>query len=101
MMLTPLLISIAPKAATRIVDCPLPERLKSGRYSWTTELDTDIEKDNHLIIIGYGINGRNLSRAAQYAGIPYVILELNAETVRTEQELGQPIFFGDATHETV
>jgi CPA2 family monovalent cation:H+ antiporter-2 len=101
MMLTPLLISIAPRVATRIADWPLPERLKSGRYSWSTAIDSDIEKENHLLIVGFGLNGRNLCQAAQYAGIPYVILELNAETVRQEQEKGQPIFFGDATHETV
>jgi CPA2 family monovalent cation:H+ antiporter-2 len=93
MMLTPLLISIAPRVAARIADWPLPERLKSGRYSWSTAIDSDIEKENHLLIVGFGLNGRNLCQAAQYAGIPYVILELNAETVRQEQEKGQPIFF--------
>ncbi len=101
MMLTPFLISIAPQVAARLCILPIPERLRSGRHSWTVAPETGIEKENHLIIVGYGLNGRNLSRAAQYAGIPYVILELNSETVRQEQERGQPIFFGDATHETV
>jgi CPA2 family monovalent cation:H+ antiporter-2 len=101
MMLTPLLISVAPQVAAWSCKMPLPERLRSGRYPWTIDLENDLEQDNHLVIIGYGLNGRNLSRAAQYAGIPYVILEINAETVRLEQEKGQPIYFGDATHETV
>lgn len=101
MMLTPFLISVAPQVAAWSCKMPLPERLRSGRYPWTIDLENDLEQDNHLVIIGYGLNGRNLSRAAQYAGIPYVILEINAETVRLEQEKGQPIYFGDATHETV
>lgn len=50
---------------------------------------------NHLIIIGYGINGRNVARAADYAQIPYCILELNPDTVNQEQALGNPIHFGD------
>ncbi len=101
MMLTPFLIAVAPWVAALISKLPLPERLLSGRYPWTVDLDADIEQENHLVIIGYGVNGRNLSRAALYAGIPYVILEINAETVRQEQGNGQPIYFGDATHETV
>ncbi len=101
MMLTPFLIAVAPRAAEMISKLPLPERLLSGRYPWTVDLKADIDQENHLVIIGYGVNGRNLSRAALYAGIPYVILEINAETVRQEQENGQPIYFGDATHETV
>ncbi len=52
--------------------------------------------DDHLIIIGYGLNGRNLSRAAKSAGIKYVIVELNAETVKEESKKGEPIHFGDA-----
>ncbi len=56
---------------------------------------------NHLIIIGYGLNGQNLSRAAQKINVPYVVLDLNPNTVREEQKKGIPIFFGDATHEEV
>lgn len=55
--------------------------------------------ENHLVIIGYGINGTNLSRAAKYGNIPYVIIELNADTVRKEKAKGEPIFYGDATHD--
>jgi CPA2 family monovalent cation:H+ antiporter-2 len=52
--------------------------------------------DDHIVIIGYGINGRNLARAAREANIPYVIIELNAETVKQEKALGEPIMYGDA-----
>ena len=44
--------------------------------------------ENHLVIIGYGINGRNLARAAQLSGIPFIVLELNPETVKAEKQLG-------------
>lgn len=52
--------------------------------------------DDHLVIIGYGINGRNVAHAARKAGIPYLILELNPDTVKTEKKKGEPIMFGDA-----
>lgn len=53
---------------------------------------------NHTIIIGYGVNGQNVAQAARFANIPYVIIELNADTVKRERAKGEPILFGDATH---
>ena len=59
------------------------------------------ELENHLVIIGYGINGSNLAKAAAFSKIPYVVVELNAETVRAERKKGVPILFGDATQDHI
>jgi CPA2 family monovalent cation:H+ antiporter-2 len=56
------------------------------------------ELDDHIVIIGYGINGRNVAKAARHAQIPYVIVELNAVTVKQERRSGVPIVYGDAVH---
>lgn len=56
------------------------------------------EIEDHIVIIGYGINGRNVSLAAKNAGIPYLILELNPDTVKNERKKGEPIMYGDAVH---
>ncbi|EKD69039.1 MAG: hypothetical protein ACD_47C00287G0003 [uncultured bacterium] len=56
---------------------------------------------DQLIIIGYGINGKNLARAAKASKIPYVISDVNPETVRREKSNGEPIIYGDATYESV
>lgn len=56
---------------------------------------------DQLIIIGYGINGQNLARAAKASKIPYVISDVNPETVRREKQNGEPIIYGDATYESV
>ncbi|MGB8959863.1 MAG: monovalent cation:proton antiporter-2 (CPA2) family protein, partial [Candidatus Aminicenantales bacterium] len=48
----------------------------------------------HLIIAGYGLNGRNLAHVLKEAGIPYVILELNPVTVREAAAEGEPIIYG-------
>ncbi|MBO8159543.1 cation:proton antiporter [Thermosyntropha sp.] len=101
MMLTPFLMNFAPRVARLVYKLPLPKKLLKGAIPEMEEIDEDINKENHLVIIGYGLNGRNLSRAASYAGIPYVILEINADTVRQEKAKGEPIYYGDATHELV
>jgi monovalent cation:H+ antiporter-2, CPA2 family len=60
---------------------------------------TDLpELNDHIVIIGYGINGRNVAKAAKHAQIPYVIIEMNAITVKHERHLGEPIIYGDAVH---
>jgi CPA2 family monovalent cation:H+ antiporter-2 len=55
----------------------------------------------HVIIVGYGLNGRNLARVLRAVGIPYVVLELNAEVVKRAKDKGEKINFGDATRREV
>jgi CPA2 family monovalent cation:H+ antiporter-2 len=72
--------------------------------SATTDMDTDydIEKlkctlTQHVIIVGYGLNGKNLAKVLKETGIKYTILEINANSVTKAKKNGEPIFYGDAT----
>lgn len=60
------------------------------------EIDTH-DLNDHLIIIGYGLNGSHLAKAAEANGIPFVILEVDAEIVMRERKNGLPIVYGNAT----
>jgi CPA2 family monovalent cation:H+ antiporter-2 len=99
MAATPFIIKLAPRAADIILRLPLPKRLISGFYP-VPEIKVKGKKD-HLVIIGFGVNGRNVARAARLSGIPYAIIEMNPETVRSEQANGEPIYYGDSTQEVV
>ncbi len=55
----------------------------------------------HVIIIGYGLNGRNLAKVLRTTGVPYLVMELNAEVVREAHEQGERIVYGDATRKEV
>ena len=99
MAATPFIIGMAPRIADAMLRLPLPQKLKLG-FSPVPEAKVNTMKD-HLIIIGFGVNGRNVARAAHLSKIPYAIIELNPETVRSEQAKGEPIFFGDSTQEAV
>jgi len=103
MAATPFMMNFSSKVADLFMRLPLPDRIKCGLRSVDGEANVDERyiMDDHLIIIGFGVNGRNVSRAAKMAGIPYIILEVNAETVRAERALGEPIFYGDAIQEAV
>ena len=98
---TPLMINAAPKLAGYILRLPLPKKLVSGLYPMPESLKKKIRLKDHLIIIGFGVNGRNVARAARVADIPYTILEMNPETVRMEKSKGVNIYYGDATSEAV
>ncbi len=99
MAATPFIITLAPRLADIILRLPLPKRLISGFYP-VPEIKVKSKKD-HLIIIGFGVNGRNVARAARLSGIPYVVIEMNPETVKSEQAQGEPIYYGDSTQEVV
>jgi CPA2 family monovalent cation:H+ antiporter-2 len=55
----------------------------------------------HTIIAGYGLNGRNLATTLKATRIPYVVLEVNADTIRRAREEGEPIIYGDITRQDV
>ncbi len=51
----------------------------------------------HVVIVGYGLNGRNLTRVLGGAGIPYTVIDLDADAVEQARERGEPLVYGDAT----
>ncbi|NUQ00176.1 MAG: cation:proton antiporter [Armatimonadetes bacterium] len=99
MMATPLLMNTAPAVAEWVSRLRLPARIVQG--AGMTEEQPLPELHGHLVVIGYGLNGRNLAEAARTAGIPYVVIEMNHEVVRRRSEAGEPILYGDATHDAV
>ena len=100
MIATPFLVSFGQSAADMIVKLPMPQRLKLG-FRPLEENRITPRLTNHLIIVGFGPNGQHLCQAASVAKIPYVIIELNPDTVRREKLKGRPIFYGDASQEAV
>jgi CPA2 family monovalent cation:H+ antiporter-2 len=99
MIATPFIIQLSPRIVDAALLLPLPGKLKSGVHP--AMKSRKIVRNDHLIVIGFGLNGRNVTRSAKTAGVPYVIIEMNPETVRIEKVKGEPIFYGDATHEAV
>lgn len=99
MGVTPFVLEGTGKIITALSKSKLTQNLVASKSIEETGVHEylDTLKD-HIIIIGFGVNGRNVARAAKYAGIPYVIIELNAETVRKEKAKGEPIIYGDAIH---
>jgi len=104
MGLTPFILSYA-SGISDLVQKKTPDPLIRKLHTLSNsqarqEFDSEELKD-HLVIIGYGINGKNVAKAARKASIPYVIVEMNPVTVKEEKERGEPIIFGDAADEII
>jgi CPA2 family monovalent cation:H+ antiporter-2 len=99
MLTAPLLLRLGPIIADRAAQLPLARWLQ-GRPQPEGELRSMPLKD-HVVIAGFGVNGRNVARALTAASIPYLVLEMNPETVRAERRIGTPIAYGDASQEAV
>lgn len=61
----------------------------------------DVRPKEHVVIVGYGLAGQYVAKALKRVDIPYIILELNAETVDREKRRGERIVYGDATRDSI
>lgn len=78
---------------------PIPDRVLCGTYHFPPPQEAPLE--DHLIIVGFGVNGKNMAQAAFQAKIPYVVADLNPQIVRRRKEMGEPICYGDASQPTI
>jgi CPA2 family monovalent cation:H+ antiporter-2 len=88
MAATPFLIAAAPRLAFRAGTLALEDPDGPGGRE---------KLEGHVIIVGYGVNGGNLSRVLRSAAIPHVILELNADRAEEARARQEPVLYGDAT----
>jgi CPA2 family monovalent cation:H+ antiporter-2 len=80
------------------------ERFGWGKRALPTKDEAVLRKrtkslEDHAIICGYGPVGQALNKALLDAGVPTLIIELNADTVKELQRAKQPVLFADASHE--
>jgi CPA2 family monovalent cation:H+ antiporter-2 len=131
MALTPLLVLLAAAAAARVPHGAWMERLAAGKVTGGAEAESRAgsagrtgrvgrarrlrflrdsiiaqgpvggEAEDHVVIVGYGINGRNVARVLRQIDVRYIVLELNPHTVREGRELGEEIYYGDAARAEV
>ena len=96
MIMTPFVLKAAPSVSGWITSKRILKRLSrlkkiSGKNGFPAK------RQGHVIIIGFGLNGRNLAKVLKGTGIPYVVLEMNSDTVREMKQRGEPIYYGDGT----
>jgi len=100
MMMTPLILRAAPSVSSWIASRPLLEKV----VRFTDLRDRDeypVSIHDHVIVLGFGLNGRNLARVLKKTEIPYAVLEMNSDTVKEMKAKGEPIYYGDGTSKEI
>lgn len=93
LMLTPVLFL----RAGSITQQMLPQTGNQTHPDSTPSSTPESGLENHLIIIGFGLNGTHLAQAARAQSIPFAVLETDPDLVQKNRALGLPIHFGDGT----
>lgn len=92
MMLTPVLMALGTLWR--------PSGALHHRLLPATADDEDEEPlTDHVVLVGYGVNGRNVARALTRLEVPFVVLELNPRSVREMRDAGLRVVYGDACQE--
>jgi CPA2 family monovalent cation:H+ antiporter-2 len=91
MILTPFIIKASPRLSifSKNFDINGDDNLHQSKLS------------AHVIIAGFGLNGSNLARVLKETGIPYIVAELNPDTVKKEKAKGEKIIYGDISKEEI
>lgn len=89
LLATPILVGLAPRLAAGLArrDAVAPETPAGLR--------------NHVVVVGFGVNGRNLARVLKAAQIRYRVIELDAALMRLGLQAGEPMIYGDATRRDI
>jgi len=91
LLVSPILFHFTPHITKKVPDL-IPSRDTLDSLEMMKEKLRD-----HVIIVGYGLNGRNLARVLKETGIKYIVVELNPKSVKAAKSSEEKIIFGDAT----
>lgn len=95
MLLTPFIILFSEKIAFGVTSIKGLDKFITHEAE---EVISPIEHiENHLVIIGCGLNGTNLIKAARHISIPFLVVEQDEKIVKSNFEDDIPVIFGNAT----
>ncbi len=90
LLATPAVVRLAPPLAA-LLGRRAPPAPASAEPAWA----------DHVVIVGYGVNGSLLASVLEEAHVRYVVVELAAETAQRARRQGRPVVYGDATRREI
>lgn len=103
---TPFVMQYGKRISNFLLTAPLPATVKQRLRRYQPGLnkshsETHANLTDHVVIIGYGINGQNVARATRQAGIAYTIIELDPDAHQEALANQEPVVFGDACDHSI
>lgn len=99
MILTPFMVKAGPGLGNKLSRTPL--RHIGGDTTSQKAPEAESSLEDHVIIVGYGPAGQRLVQVLHDSGIPYVVIEMNPDSVKKMQDKQIPVIYGDATRQHI
>jgi len=96
MLVTPLVIALAPRLAAGTTRFGRAGEILGARTMNRPDPEHG-EMRGHVVLAGFGMGGRLIAGALRRVGIPHLVLDLNADSVREAREAGIPAYYADVT----
>ncbi len=96
MLVTPFLINNSTALFFKLAKYPILSKIFPAVSIEDAEEKGSI-LDDHVIVCGYGVTGRNIVRSLKTFDIPYIVLELNWSNVELGLKEGDNIIYADAS----
>lgn len=80
---------------------PLARWIEEKRPGPAPDTIGESADSDHVVVVGFGVNGRNVSRSLHGLGVPFVVVDLNAAAISEVNQSGGSGVFGDATRSAV
>lgn len=102
---TPFVMKYSNRITSWLVMAALPTkvrvRLKKTPPSNIEAAPSNKPLEDHVIIIGFGINGQNVAKATRQAQIPYVVIEVDHQAIELAKASDIPFVYGDAADPSI
>lgn len=92
MSMTPFLYKFATPISYRIA------RVFGSKSMGHASEEKKTTMENHVVIIGYGVNGKNLASVLKSTYVDHIILDTNINRVAMAKADGHKAYFGDSSH---
>jgi CPA2 family monovalent cation:H+ antiporter-2 len=103
---TPFVIKYSEQIVAVFLLAPLPPKVRKRMRKFAdnqkgkVQLDPNQLKD-HVVVIGFGINGENVAKATREAKIPFVVIELDPSSIERAKNIDIPVVYGDASEPAI
>ena len=94
--------------AAPVADAVALRRARAQRYQGSGGASHSLPKEagrgsltGHVVIIGYGLNGQNLSRVLRATKIPHCVVEMNRSLAQSARDDAGNVIVGDAAHVSI
>lgn len=96
MICTPFMVKAGPAVGNALLETPLRHFAQVDKTNAQKEPE-EISLEDHVIIVGYGPAGRHLEQVLRDTGIPFIVIEMNVDSVEEMHQKNINAIFGDAS----